>query len=74
MEKKLFLLRKEHNQDNFSDLGTFVQWFDGTNLTTTEEITDSNLYAHIGDAMKVSVNIYDALGVRYKVESIYLDE
>ena len=74
MKEKLFLLRKEHNQDNFSNLGTFVQRFDNNNLTTTEEITESNLYNHIGDAMKVSVNIYDALGVRYKVESIYIDD
>lgn len=71
--EKLFLLRKEHNQETFKDFGSFVQGFDGVNLTTTEEITESNLYDHIGDAMRESVNIYDRLGVRYKVESIYLN-
>lgn len=71
--ERLFLLRKEHNQPNYL-YGTFVQNFNGTELVTTEEITDSNMHDHIGDAMRESVNIYDTLGVRYKVESIYLDE
>lgn len=70
--EKLFLLRKEHNQPDYR-YGTFVQSFNGVELITTEEITESNMFDHIGDAMKESVNICETLGVRYKVESVYLE-